>query len=198
MTGKKIRELRKANNLTMNELAKKSGTASSYISDLENGKIKNPSITKMEKIAEALGVSLDELRGKETYDKKVSRDIYNNMSEKDLINLLGLNEEGFKSLSEDRRNDFFEDLSNIEPYKMELQKLLDNFDNITKNDLVNICNSIKEHYIKIIDKHIEEEYKPLVGRYNQLLEFVKFQNEQIEKYQKACTDMLSTLKNSNQ
>ena len=62
MTGKKVRELRKANNLTMSELAKKSGTASSYISDLENGKIKNPSINKIEKIAEALGVSLDELR----------------------------------------------------------------------------------------------------------------------------------------
>lgn len=62
MTGKKVRELRKANNLTMSELAKKSGTASSYISDLENGKIKNPSINKIEKIAEALGVSLGELR----------------------------------------------------------------------------------------------------------------------------------------
>lgn len=64
MTGKKVRELRKANNLTMSELAKKSGTASSYISDLENGKIKNPSGTKLSKIATALGVSTDYLLGK--------------------------------------------------------------------------------------------------------------------------------------
>lgn len=71
MTGKKVRELRKAHNLTMSELAKKSGTASSYISDLENGKIKNPSITKMEKIAEALGVSIAELTKGEIKDKKV-------------------------------------------------------------------------------------------------------------------------------
>ncbi|MGN0025450.1 MAG: helix-turn-helix domain-containing protein, partial [Clostridium sp.] len=49
MTGKKIRELRKANNLTMRDLAEKSGTASSYISDLENGKIKNPSGIKLKK-----------------------------------------------------------------------------------------------------------------------------------------------------
>jgi transcriptional regulator with XRE-family HTH domain len=64
MTGKKIRELRKANNLTMSELAKRSGTASSYISDLENEKIKNPSGIKLRKIAEALGVSTDDLLGK--------------------------------------------------------------------------------------------------------------------------------------
>lgn len=68
MTGKKIRELRKANNLTMSELAKKSGTASSYISDLENGKIKNPSGIKLRKIAEALGVSTDNLLD-DGYDK---------------------------------------------------------------------------------------------------------------------------------
>lgn len=64
MTGKKVRELRKANNLTMRELAEKSGTASSYISDLENGKIKNPSGVKLSKIAEVLKVSTDELLGK--------------------------------------------------------------------------------------------------------------------------------------
>lgn len=64
MTGKKVRELRKANNLTMRELAEKSETASSYISDLENGKIKNPSGIKLGKIAEVLGVSTDELLGK--------------------------------------------------------------------------------------------------------------------------------------
>ena len=62
MTGKKIRELRKAKNLTMSELANICKISQSYISDLENGNVKNPSITKMEKIAEALGVSLDELR----------------------------------------------------------------------------------------------------------------------------------------
>jgi len=61
MTGKKVRKLRKANNLTMGELANICKISQSYISDLENGKIKNPSGVKLAKIAEALGVSTDYL-----------------------------------------------------------------------------------------------------------------------------------------
>lgn len=70
MTGKKIRELRKANNLTMRDLAEKSGTASSYISDLENGKIKNPSGIKLKKIAKALGVSVIDILYPTNEDKE--------------------------------------------------------------------------------------------------------------------------------
>lgn len=61
MTGKKVRELRKKYNMTMKELADKSGTASSYISDIENGKIKKPSGEKLKKIAEVFGVTTDDL-----------------------------------------------------------------------------------------------------------------------------------------
>lgn len=61
MTGKKVKELRKANNLTMSKLANICKISQSYISDLENGKIKNPSGIKLGKIAEALGVSTDYL-----------------------------------------------------------------------------------------------------------------------------------------
>lgn len=71
MIGKKIRKIRKANNLTMRELAERSGTASSYISDLENRKIKNPSADKLIKIAEALGVSLAELVKEEIKDEEI-------------------------------------------------------------------------------------------------------------------------------
>ena len=56
MLGKRIRQLRIENNLTMIELSKLCKVSQSYISDLENGKIKNPSIIKIEKIAAALGV----------------------------------------------------------------------------------------------------------------------------------------------
>lgn len=55
MIGKKVRELRKANNLTMSELANICKISQSYISDLENGKIKNPSISKIYRISNALG-----------------------------------------------------------------------------------------------------------------------------------------------
>lgn len=68
MLGKKIRQLRIENNLTMNELSKICKTSQSYISDLENGKIKDPSIIKIEKIAEALGTPVIELLNND-YDK---------------------------------------------------------------------------------------------------------------------------------
>ena len=41
MLGKRIRQLRIENNLTMIELSKLCKVSQSYISDLENGKIKN-------------------------------------------------------------------------------------------------------------------------------------------------------------
>lgn len=68
MLGKKIRQLRIENNLTMNELSKICKTSQSYISDLENGKIKDPSIIKIEKIAKALGTPVIELLNND-YDK---------------------------------------------------------------------------------------------------------------------------------
>ncbi|WP_415990875.1 helix-turn-helix domain-containing protein [Intestinibacter bartlettii] len=68
MLGKRIRQLRIENNLTMIELSKLCKVSQSYISDLENGKIKNPSIIKIEKIAAALGVPVIELLNN-NYDK---------------------------------------------------------------------------------------------------------------------------------
>lgn len=68
MLGKRIRQLRIENNLTMIELSKLCKVSQSYISDLENGKIKNPSIIKIEKIAAALGVPVIELLNND-YDK---------------------------------------------------------------------------------------------------------------------------------
>ena len=199
MTGKKVRELRKSNNLTMRELAEKSGTASSYISDLENGKIKKPSADKLLKIAKALGVAMGDLMGEETYNKKVNREIINNTPKDLLCKHYGLNEEQLESLPKEGKEEFFDVLASLgEPYKLELQYMLDNFDSITKNDLVNLCNSVKEYHIKLIDKIISDDYQPLLNRYNQILELAKFQNEEIEKYQKICSDMLSTFKSSNQ
>lgn len=61
MIGKNIKQLRIENNLTMNELSKKCEISQSYISDLENGKVKRPSAAKLTKLAEALGVSITQI-----------------------------------------------------------------------------------------------------------------------------------------
>ena len=66
MLGKRyLRKLRKINNLTMRKLAEKCNISQSYISDLENEKIKKPSIDTIYKIADALEVSVFDLVGEQ-------------------------------------------------------------------------------------------------------------------------------------
>jgi len=58
--GDNIRRIRLEKNLTQIELSKKLKVDRSYVSNVEQGK-KNPTLTTIEKIANVLGVSTDEL-----------------------------------------------------------------------------------------------------------------------------------------
>ncbi|MBU2524721.1 helix-turn-helix domain-containing protein [Patescibacteria group bacterium] len=58
--GKKIREIRKLNGLSQEQLAVKSGLHRTYISDIEQGG-RNVSLKNIEKLAEALGVNIQKL-----------------------------------------------------------------------------------------------------------------------------------------
>jgi transcriptional regulator with XRE-family HTH domain len=58
--GKRVLTLRKSQSLTQNDLAFKSGLGREYISTVECGK-RNISINAIEKIADALNVSIKEL-----------------------------------------------------------------------------------------------------------------------------------------
>lgn len=64
MVGKRIKEFRKKSGLTQLQLAIKTGLAMTSIANLEQGVVKEPSIQTMAKIADALGLSLDELFGR--------------------------------------------------------------------------------------------------------------------------------------
>jgi len=55
--GKKLREFRKANRLTLRQVAEKAGCTESYISQLENGNA-NPSISTLKKIAAVFNVQI--------------------------------------------------------------------------------------------------------------------------------------------
>lgn len=98
MLGKNLRRLRKNKLLTMKELADKSGTAPSYISDLENEVIKKPSVEKLIKIAAALGVSMNELLGVNVLANNISTKIISaqtisNVSNEELSRKTGITEE---------------------------------------------------------------------------------------------------------
>ncbi len=64
--GRRIRELRDQEDLSLRELAEKVGVSAAFLSDIELGR-RYPSDNKLAKIAHALGTSLDELR---TFDTR--------------------------------------------------------------------------------------------------------------------------------
>jgi transcriptional regulator with XRE-family HTH domain len=59
--GENVRFRRQGKGWTLNDLAEKSGISKAYISDLENGSAGKPNIQYVFAIANALGVTLDEL-----------------------------------------------------------------------------------------------------------------------------------------
>ncbi|SDC05736.1 helix-turn-helix domain-containing protein [Shouchella lonarensis] len=59
--GQYLKKLRKAAGLTVNELAEKVSVSQPYISNIENGKRGAPSLKKLKKFAEPLGVSYQHL-----------------------------------------------------------------------------------------------------------------------------------------
>lgn len=63
--GKKIKSLRKKKGLTLQELSQRSGVSPGYISMLERGFKKSPTIEVLKKLAAGLEVNLSELIGEE-------------------------------------------------------------------------------------------------------------------------------------
>lgn len=64
----KLKELRKLNNLSMDKLGKEINMSSGEISDIENGKKKDPRISTLIRIADYFNISLDELIGRKLED----------------------------------------------------------------------------------------------------------------------------------
>lgn len=65
--GKRVRDLRKARKLTLQDVADSAGLAKSYVWEIENGRQINPSISTLVSLTKALGTSLDALVGLDTY-----------------------------------------------------------------------------------------------------------------------------------
>lgn len=58
--GANVRRIRLAKDMTQGDLCRKLGVDRGYMSNVETGK-KNPTLSTIERIAQALGVSADEL-----------------------------------------------------------------------------------------------------------------------------------------
>ena len=61
--GARVRKLRHENGWSQEELADQSGLHRTYISAVERG-VRNPTLTVIERLADALGISMSKLMGK--------------------------------------------------------------------------------------------------------------------------------------
>lgn len=95
MFGDNIRRFREARGLGVNELSRLSGVNASYISALERGEKENPTIQTLEKIADTLGVTLDQIMKSTPVTKDTIKKWDNDLIRED-SSLYGLGE--FKDL----------------------------------------------------------------------------------------------------
>ncbi|HEX9086956.1 MAG TPA: helix-turn-helix transcriptional regulator, partial [Arthrobacter sp.] len=72
--GRRVRHLRKAAGLTLDDLSATVGTAPSQLSLIENGK-REPKLGLLQQLAAALGVSIDELLGAEPPNRRAALEI---------------------------------------------------------------------------------------------------------------------------
>ncbi|MBF0423310.1 MAG: helix-turn-helix domain-containing protein [Magnetococcales bacterium] len=70
--GQKLRELRKKKKLSLDKVAKMTGSAKSYLWELEQGRIPQPSVVKIQKLAETYDVTASFLM-----DPRISEPIEN-------------------------------------------------------------------------------------------------------------------------
>lgn len=73
MLGDNIRKIRKSKKISINTLAKQAEVSLGYLSDLENNKFTNPTLDKLNKLADALGVSVNEFfNGEENVTEEIT------------------------------------------------------------------------------------------------------------------------------
>ena len=212
MIGKKIKEFRKKNNLTIRELAKKSSVSASYISDLESVGKKKPSLDVLSKIATALNISVSELIEENSNFAEIIDSLndaspkintnytYNSKKAKNFDKSI----EKFRRLSLEDKEDFLTKLSKDKPFNLLTNDFLSNFDNFTKENLINLCSEICLYYISSLIELQNNTIPEIKYNYDKLSNISKLllksnesksiiieENEKIIKYDR---DIINTLK----
>lgn len=76
-----IKNVRKSKNISLYRLAKMTGLSYSYLSELENNKVYNPSLATMYKIAHVLNVKIDDLVYGELDIEDLKEEMYRRIDE---------------------------------------------------------------------------------------------------------------------
>lgn len=75
MIGNAIRQARKNQGLTLQDVAKRVGCSRSYVWEVETGKIASPSFDRIKKISEALAVDVSVLSGLVSRKRMIDQEI---------------------------------------------------------------------------------------------------------------------------
>lgn len=117
MNGEKIKNIRLSKKLGLNETAKKAGISGSYLSNIEKGIKTNPSTETLEKIADALNVSINEFFDKDSIVKEKPIDKINRIIKDNGINTIAAHFEGEEFTEDDK-----EDIENFIKYVLSKKK----------------------------------------------------------------------------
>lgn len=207
--GENIKKIRIDKGLSRQDLASELEVSESTISRYENNK-REPNMATLKKIGEILNVPLaDLLREMETYeeiDLATNKKYYNSMNEENLKKFLKDCDINLDLIyKSDKKNNFLSDLYTINPIKLELNSYIKNFDNFSKENLVDFYNSFLEYHKNYLITFIENEYNPTVNEFkksiNNLMSLLDNRNEiiknqeEIIKLQKKQLDNINSILN---
>lgn len=85
MLGDKIKKIRLEKNMGLNETARIAGITGGYLSSIENGKRTNPSTESLQRIATALGVSVNDFFDSPNIDKNDKEKEYEDLISKEFF-----------------------------------------------------------------------------------------------------------------
>ncbi len=203
--GDNIKLLREKRGLSRKDLAMEIGVSEATISRYENGK-REPNMDTLKNICITLGITMNDLTGEiHTADNLINntnKKYYSNLTSSELKDLLSpqlnLNVTAFENMTDKEKIKFIDDLSKINPFKLQLQKYIDNFSDFSKEDLINISNGILEYGHNLVMNFIDTDFSnllndynnlvnnnnKLISEYNTLLELLSAKDEYIERLQK--------------
>ena len=118
--GIRIKEHRKANKLTQEQLASKSGVPYTTLIKIESGAIKNPSVQAISSIASALGASLDDFTMVQSFREehsleKIWKDVITVMPQGGEMFISGVDEKVFLSRYPKKLKQFIKELKKNSP-----------------------------------------------------------------------------------
>ncbi|NMF06589.1 helix-turn-helix domain-containing protein [Clostridium beijerinckii] len=183
--GNNISNQRNKNNMSLQDLSRKCGVDISYLERLENGLSEYPPNDIIRKIAKPLNINVSDLiNGNNPVDDLVSitnREYYDRLSSEEIKELLSpnlnLNTLAFENMTDEEKENFINDLSKMNPLRFKLQKYINDFNNFSKEDLVNISNELLEYGYNLVGNFVENYYEPHIKELTSKIDHLQTLNE---------------------